>query len=424
MAKGTVTPMAGMFSVEEAQRAAQKMQELISEEEKRLQQLKDFIADNNSLINLVRKLPDELHHDIMVPFGKAAFFPGRLIHTNEFLVLLGEGYHAERTAKQTIDILKRRGKALESNYNALKMEVQNHKFEASKFDDMAAEVAEGLVEITEEYVEENSAEAASVSDTPGFSEANNMKVVSDSDDDFSRIMSRMDELEREELAAESNVECFDGEEIGNDSNYQHSLDAKNLEVMEPPQWPKEKNAITEALSRKSHEAEGVTDWLTMQLGALKGGPAPKGATLPGKAVQHNAAEFNHKEKALLLPEVKEGVSPVPRPKKEVGVPASKSETSNRESFTGSIVEHTSHVGTNAFTGSVVEHPSNVGTNVKERATSSSQAFTGSIVEHSHNLGTDGRVEATSSSQAHCWTSMSNTGIHSDDEEMAYYWTGE
>ncbi|KAG4396052.1 hypothetical protein GLYMA_19G101401v4 [Glycine max] len=27
----------------------------------------------------------------MVPFGKATFFPGRLIHTNEFLVLLGEG---------------------------------------------------------------------------------------------------------------------------------------------------------------------------------------------------------------------------------------------------------------------------------------------------------------------------------------------
>ncbi|KAK6919080.1 Prefoldin alpha-like [Dillenia turbinata] len=398
MAKRTVTPMASMFSVEEAQRAAQKMQELISEEEKRLQQLKDFIADNASLINLVRQLPDELHHDIMVPFGKAAFFPGRFIHTNEFLVLLGEGYHAERTAKQTIEILKRRGKALESNYNALKAEVLNHKCEASKFDDMAAEAAEGLVEITEEYVEENSAEAASVSDTPGLSEANNMKVVADSDDEFSRIMSRMDELEREELAAESNDECFDGEEIGNDSNYQHSLDAKTLEGMQPLQWPREKNAITKAFSRKHYEAEGVTHQLAMQLGALKGHPPPKGATLLGKGVGHNAAELNYKEKALQLPEVKEGGCSVPRPKKEIGVPASKSETGSLEAFTGSTVERASNVGTNAFTASIVEHPPNVGTNVRERATSSSQAFTGSIVEHSHNLGTDGRVEATSSSQ--------------------------
>lgn len=35
-----------------------------------------------------------------IPFGPAAFIPGRLVHTNEFLVLLGSEYYAEMSAKQ------------------------------------------------------------------------------------------------------------------------------------------------------------------------------------------------------------------------------------------------------------------------------------------------------------------------------------
>lgn len=34
--------------------------------------------------------------------------PGKLIHTNEILVLLGDQYYAERSAKQAIEILGRR----------------------------------------------------------------------------------------------------------------------------------------------------------------------------------------------------------------------------------------------------------------------------------------------------------------------------
>lgn len=34
-----------------------------------------------------------------MPFGKAAFMPGNLIHTNEILVHLGESYYSERYFK-------------------------------------------------------------------------------------------------------------------------------------------------------------------------------------------------------------------------------------------------------------------------------------------------------------------------------------
>ena len=43
-----------------------------------------------------------------VPFGKKAFMPGQLIHTNEILVLLGDNWFAERSAKQAGDIVERR----------------------------------------------------------------------------------------------------------------------------------------------------------------------------------------------------------------------------------------------------------------------------------------------------------------------------
>lgn len=56
-------------------------------------------------------MPDirlKTRHDIMVPLGPKAFMPGQIVHTNEVLVLLGENYFVERTAKQASGIIERR----------------------------------------------------------------------------------------------------------------------------------------------------------------------------------------------------------------------------------------------------------------------------------------------------------------------------
>nr|XP_007132674.1 hypothetical protein PHAVU_011G115000g [Phaseolus vulgaris]ESW04668.1 hypothetical protein PHAVU_011G115000g [Phaseolus vulgaris] len=161
--KGTVTSLASLFPVEEAQKAAKRVEEAIAGKHSELDCVRGFIADNNNLVNLVHKLPEELSHDIMVPFGKAAFFPGRLIHTNEFLVLLGEGYYAERTSKQTVDILQRRGKSLDSQVDSLEANIKDLEAEASFFNATASQVAEGLVEIREDYVEKDFNEGESKS---------------------------------------------------------------------------------------------------------------------------------------------------------------------------------------------------------------------------------------------------------------------
>ena len=59
-------------------------------------------------------------------------------------VLLGEGYYAERTSKQTAEILKRRGKALDSQVDSLKAMMDNLKAEASFFDATASEAEVSL----------------------------------------------------------------------------------------------------------------------------------------------------------------------------------------------------------------------------------------------------------------------------------------
>ena len=65
-AKGTVTALSSIYSPEEAQKAAKRVEDAIGEKQEEMDRLRGFISDNTNLINLVQKLPDQLHHDIMV----------------------------------------------------------------------------------------------------------------------------------------------------------------------------------------------------------------------------------------------------------------------------------------------------------------------------------------------------------------------
>ncbi|XP_040367079.1 RNA polymerase II subunit 5-mediating protein homolog isoform X3 [Rosa chinensis] len=329
--KGTVTPLSSVFSVEDTQKAAKRVQDTIAQKDLELDHLRGFAADNTDLINLVARLPEHLHHDIMVPFGKAAFFPGRLVHTNEFMVLLGEGYYAERTSKQTVDILNRRGKVLESQVDSLKAMVQDLKAEASFFNATATEAAEGLVEIVEDYEEESSSDREC---TPKQDYANNSRAViaqpADEDEEFARMMARMDELEKEEREAESHMAQSD-----EDEQLQHGLhqlsDQKslhgNLKISEQYQSRKPPEQTKDGIA--SNE-DSFTD-------------VPSGSGLVSKyEVSHeNILGRDVKsvaEKDLVSPVV-ENVQTVPLSRSQVSLESSKPKFDREKAFTGSIVEH-------------------------------------------------------------------------------------
>ncbi|PPD67111.1 hypothetical protein GOBAR_DD36005 [Gossypium barbadense] len=374
--KGTVTSLSSMFPAEEVQKAAKMVEEKLSEKQNEMNQLKEFIADNTSLINLVQKLPDELHHDIMarisnlrsisftlfihiskkaknkkgclgffffqVPFGKAAFFPGRLIHTNEFLVLLGESYYTERTAKQTVEILKRRGKSLESKVDALKAVMQDLKAEASFFDSTASEAAEGLVEIRE-YEEDNSTERASQSgrltcslelETPSVAEADN-KMGASEDDEYARIMSRKKD------------ECYSYLDHG--QRYSESQSRKQLQQFNG------KEPIEEMSNKYKHQdltKQFASDFCIseMQSTGLTGEPVTKGEISHGQIIQQDTQTLSPSINAFA-------------PFEKKSVQTSKSEFDSSKAFTGSIVEHTQNLD-----------KSSVGTNMTSLQSSGSQPW--------------------------------------------------
>nr|VDD15609.1 unnamed protein product [Brassica oleracea] len=100
-----------------------------------MNRLQRFVDENDNLISLVKKLPEKLHHNIMA---------SRLIHTNECLVFLGENYYTDKTSKQTVDVLRRRNKTLQSQIHSLKAEIDDFQTEASFFANTASEAAEFL----------------------------------------------------------------------------------------------------------------------------------------------------------------------------------------------------------------------------------------------------------------------------------------
>ncbi|GMY10142.1 RNA polymerase II subunit 5-mediating protein homolog isoform X1 [Fagus crenata] len=389
--KGTVTSLAAMFPAEDTQKAARRVQDKLAEMQPELDRVRGFISDNTNLINLVQKLPEDLHHDIMVPFGKAAFFPGRLIHTNEVVVLLGEGYYAERTSKQTVEILKRRGKELDSQVESLKAMMRDLKAETSFFDATASEAMEGLVEIREDYVEENSTESESESgppkeDAPSFSEADKAKVaveddyarimsrmdeleieeleeecgsesveynekVAINDEEYARIMSRLDELEKEELEAENDndsdekIKADFGQLLDQkslDTNLRYSEDYQSRKLLEQT---KDKKSATEEFLDECGPHQDLTDQLNCM--GLTVQSVSKDEKSHGKSLAHNVIKSNPPEKALMLPAVKENVQPAPSSRSEVPVHTSNPGFDGHKAFTGSIIERTQNIQTNS-----------------------------------------------------------------------------
>ncbi|UJR08812.1 hypothetical protein I4U23_013067 [Adineta vaga] len=95
-------------SLETFERLITEQNSYISEIDKQISKWTQFQNDYHHLHSRLSTLPDRLTYDCTVPFGKLAFIPGRIIHSNEILVLLGENYFVERSCKQAIEIVNRR----------------------------------------------------------------------------------------------------------------------------------------------------------------------------------------------------------------------------------------------------------------------------------------------------------------------------
>lgn len=121
--------------------------------EENCQKLNKYIADYEAVKSSLTTLSEKCKHPVMVPFGNVAFMSGSLVHTNDVLVLLGDNWFVEQSAKQTVDILGRRIVALQTQVDKLQTRMQQIKTELGYAKGLAEESSD-TVEIVEPYDEQ------------------------------------------------------------------------------------------------------------------------------------------------------------------------------------------------------------------------------------------------------------------------------
>jgi unconventional prefoldin RPB5 interactor 1 len=114
-------------SLEAFDRLLSEQSSYINEIDQEIAKWNQFQNDYRHLQTRLSTLPDRLTYECMVPFGKLAFIPGRIIHSNEILVLLGDNYFVERSCKQAMEIVHRRLENIDEN-------LQKHQKEKELFD--------------------------------------------------------------------------------------------------------------------------------------------------------------------------------------------------------------------------------------------------------------------------------------------------
>ncbi|CAI5742851.1 unnamed protein product [Hyaloperonospora brassicae] len=86
------------------------LQERIESVREQLCQLQDQVDRYDSVAKTLTELPKKLTHRVMVPMGKRAMVPGKIVRSNEVLAHLGDEYFAWRSTSQAVELIERKKK--------------------------------------------------------------------------------------------------------------------------------------------------------------------------------------------------------------------------------------------------------------------------------------------------------------------------
>ncbi|XP_062402827.1 unconventional prefoldin RPB5 interactor 1 [Sardina pilchardus] len=106
-------------------RLQEEHKKVVTGYESQIEHWQKVVKDYDSLQERLQTLPDQLSYDITVPFGPLAFMPGKLVHTNEVTVLLGDNWFAKCSAKQAQDLVEHRKKHVNHTLDDLHKTVKN-----------------------------------------------------------------------------------------------------------------------------------------------------------------------------------------------------------------------------------------------------------------------------------------------------------
>ncbi|CAG8712239.1 11739_t:CDS:2, partial [Acaulospora morrowiae] len=104
-----------------------KLERVILTTYETLETWKKYESDYLTLKNTLEDLDQETEYKVMIPLGKLAFMPGKLIHTNEILAMLGDNWFAERSTKQAVRIVERRIEMVRKTIEDLEIQLENQR---------------------------------------------------------------------------------------------------------------------------------------------------------------------------------------------------------------------------------------------------------------------------------------------------------
>ncbi|EYC28898.1 hypothetical protein Y032_0007g3488 [Ancylostoma ceylanicum] len=157
------------------------------------------LAEYDSLIQKLEELPRKRTHSVMCPVGSVGFLPASIVHTNEVLVGLGDGYFVDTTCYDAVQILQRRKKVVEKNI----ADLHEHENLLKNYSKYARELFERQrnsdeVEIREEYDEVKEAELRRKRKSRVVTPRPVTKTMADINAE-AELMKRLEELEQQEL---------------------------------------------------------------------------------------------------------------------------------------------------------------------------------------------------------------------------------
>ncbi|XP_033929700.1 unconventional prefoldin RPB5 interactor 1-like isoform X2 [Melopsittacus undulatus] len=139
-------------------RLRQEYEKVVTSCQEKIQHWKKVESDYEALQDQLHTLPNKLSYDIMVPFGPLAFMPGKLLHTNEVTVLLGDNWFSKCSTKQAVELVEHRRKYVRKVLDDLQKVMKNFESRA-EFKDLQkmSDAAGDFVDIREE-IEDHSIE--------------------------------------------------------------------------------------------------------------------------------------------------------------------------------------------------------------------------------------------------------------------------
>ncbi|XP_006888535.1 PREDICTED: unconventional prefoldin RPB5 interactor-like [Elephantulus edwardii] len=129
-----------------------EQEKVVTNCQEKIQHWEKVDNDYNALQERLKTLPDKLSYNIMVPFGPFAFMPGKLVHTNEVTVLLGDNWFAKCSAKQAVGLVEHRKEHVRKTIDDLKKVMKNFESRVQFTEDLQkmSDAAGDIVDIREE----------------------------------------------------------------------------------------------------------------------------------------------------------------------------------------------------------------------------------------------------------------------------------